>query len=449
MSQLQRLADQLAEVEYKDGEAIIRQGEPGNHFFVLAAGEAVVMRKVKVEDPDEAAQVVMELKGNQTFGERALLNNSTRSASVIARGPVRVLQISRETFEEVLGPLQHLINADRKWRERAAQQKAMASVSPLSARALALADLQSAEALWVSDCTQLLVARLRTAADSSVTLRQTSVAMAVATGRQGAVMRERKLAEIIVPMPFIPAVAKTFRDSTWLTAVLQCSALATLSQLLADTPLKQAGAAHFAASAAILLEHVHHHSVVLRSLSADTLIVDEDGHLQLVDMRFAKLLDTEGRTHTLCGEPEYLAPEVVSGAGHDENADWWALGVLLYYMLTLETPFAKEGATEAEVFRRIAQCQLSYPASVGADAREAIGALLSRDPLARPHKSQLKQMAFFREVDWAALQSMIVDEVPCPPEVQARIKQYQASPVAVPPLEGVPHKGAADWCAGF
>lgn len=65
----------------------------------------------------------MRLGPNQYFGERALLGNARRAATVTACGRVECLSISREMFEEVIGPLQHIINADRKWRERSELQQ--------------------------------------------------------------------------------------------------------------------------------------------------------------------------------------------------------------------------------------------------------------------------------------------------------------------------------------
>jgi len=62
-------------------------------------------------------------------------------------------------------------------------------------------------------------------------------------------------------------------------------------------------------------------------------MIDENGHIRLIDFGFSKLLSKE-KTYTNCGTPVYLAPEVITGQGHDQRADIWALGVLSCELLT-------------------------------------------------------------------------------------------------------------------
>ena len=60
-------------------------------------------------------------------------------------------------------------------------------------------------------------------------------------------------------------------------------------------------------------------------------MIAADGYLKLTDFGFAKYI--EGRTYTLCGTPEYLAPEILLNKGHGKPVDWWCLGILIYEML--------------------------------------------------------------------------------------------------------------------
>lgn len=54
----------------------------------------------------------------------------------------------------------------------------------------------------------------------------------------------------------------------------------------------------------------------------------------LTDFGLSKEIDELGRSNSLCGTVEYMAPEILLGKGHNKNADWWSVGILLYEMLT-------------------------------------------------------------------------------------------------------------------
>lgn len=74
---------------------------------------------------------------------------------------------------------------------------------------------------------------------------------------------------------------------------------------------------------------MHSKNIIFRDLKPENLLIGNDGYLKLTDFGFAKVLN-EGRTFTICGTPEYIAPEVILNQGHGKAVDWWTLGVLIY-----------------------------------------------------------------------------------------------------------------------
>jgi len=93
----------------------------------------------------------------------------------------------------------------------------------------------------------------------------------------------------------------------------------------------------------MMFEYLHSKNIVYRDLKPENLLIGADGYLKLTDFGFAKFV--EGRTYTLCGTPEYLAPEILLNkgewklnlknffSGHGKPVDWWCLGILIYEML--------------------------------------------------------------------------------------------------------------------
>ncbi|XP_017457623.1 cAMP-dependent protein kinase catalytic subunit PRKX isoform X1 [Rattus norvegicus] len=80
------------------------------------------------------------------------------------------------------------------------------------------------------------------------------------------------------------------------------------------------------------IEYLHSKEIVYRDLKPENILLDREGHIKLTDFGFAKKL--VDRTWTLCGTPEYLAPEVIQSKGHGRAVDWWALGILIFEMLS-------------------------------------------------------------------------------------------------------------------
>jgi serine/threonine protein kinase len=81
----------------------------------------------------------------------------------------------------------------------------------------------------------------------------------------------------------------------------------------------------------------------------------------IIDFGFAKYVPDPMKTFTLCGTPLYLPPEVILNRGHSGSADHWSLGVMIFEMLTGDTPFYKSGMGQMDLFRSIVKANFTLP----------------------------------------------------------------------------------------
>ena len=97
-------------------------------------------------------------------------------------------------------------------------------------------------------------------------------------------------------------------------------------------------------------------------------MIDKDGYLKLTDFGLSKQ-NIKGNSggHTICGTPEYIAPEILLNQGHGTPVDWWTLGVLVYELMLGYPPF--EGGTPLALYKDIVRNQPRYPRTMGSAAQ--------------------------------------------------------------------------------
>ncbi|KAK3375182.1 kinase-like domain-containing protein [Podospora didyma] len=226
----------------------------------------------------------------------------------------------------------------------------------------------------------------------------------------------RMLAE--VKHPFLITLWGTFYDSRNLYMVMDFVEGGELFSLLRKSGrFPNPVAKFYAAEVTLALEYLHSRNIIYRDLKPENLLLDRHGHLKITDFGFAKRVPD--KTWTLCGTPDYLAPEVVSNKGYNKSVDWWSLGILIYEMLCGYTPFW-DGGSPMKIYENILRGKVKYPAYINPDAQDLLERLITADLTKRlgnlyGGSQDVKSHRWFSEVTWDRLARKDIDAPYTPP----------------------------------
>lgn len=211
--------------------------------------------------------------------------------------------------------------------------------------------------------------------------------------------------------PNIVSLFCTFSDPGHLYYVIElCPNGELLTWLKRFGPLSLPCTRFYIAELVSALEFLHQHNVIHRDLKPENLLLSDTMHLKLTDFGTSKELqgaETLARSNSFVGTAEYVCPELLSVKENSAASDLWALGVIIYQMLTNRLAF--HGSTQYLTFQNVLHRKFAWPQQpMDPDARDLIENLLQLEPSARlgvglGGYDKLKAHPFFTGIDWTSL----------------------------------------------
>jgi len=417
-NKLIKLSSVMRVQSFQDGAYIIRQGEEGSRFYIINEGE---VRCTRLKPGSNEEEELVRLNAQEFFGERALITNEVRKANVIACGPVECLVLERTSFQSLLADVQEdLVTAmtNREVKEEAPAKEEAVDLNPRTA--FRYEDLKIMRTIGTGTFGRVKMVQHK-GTGQVCALKCMNKTEVVASHQERNIMAEKNLLFECSASPFILKLLQTYNHKNqilMLMEFIQGGELWSYIYEKTNTVKRSQGGGFemsavkfYSANVVLAFKHLHNKGIAYRDLKPENLLIDSKGYLKMIDFGFAKKFPylkngmKQDKTYTLCGTPEYLAPEIVMSKGYDKGVDYWALGCLIYELYLSRTPFQADYTTK--IFQNIiaADKVLAFPPRMDPQHVALIKKLLSVNPAFRLGNlsggiEEIIADPFFSSVNW-------------------------------------------------
>jgi len=336
-----RLTDLLTEVTFPKGEKLAEEGHPcKQNLYIIRTGRVTIA--------NDNGMINTLVQGDY-FGENTLRyeDGHISHQTITVEEETTCGVLTKSAIESVIGTVNRL-------------GKSLPPQPPKLDKTIKLKDLVKFRILGVGTFGKVwLVSHKRSG--KPYALKMLNKREIIGHHQVEGVIREKNIMSSI-DHPFVVNLIATFQDERslyMLIKLVQGGELFSVIHTESRDGVPNANARFYAACILESLSHLHHRHICYRDLKPENILIDGLGYCVLVDLGFAKIV--MDKTYTLCGTPEYLAPEIILSKGHDKGVDYWAFGVLIYEMLVGRSPFYSYGTDQVSLFKRIVQVKYSFP----------------------------------------------------------------------------------------
>ena len=371
--------------KYNEGEKIIKEGSFGANFYIVKEGEVVIsVNNVYLRT----------LNKKEYFGERSLLTNEKRSATVIAKTKVELYCLSKQCF------LRCLSNAMKEY---------LFNILYLHDEKILLENL-------------LFIKKLGSGTFGSVSLvinNQTKYPYAIKLIPKTLIDEEElhhyieleKNILLKIDHPFIVKLVKSLKDSKNIFFIMEYVQGKELYEVINDIGyLNKTQNNFYICSMLLAINYLHQRKIIYRDIKPENIMVLPNGYIKLVDFGAAKeIID---RTKTIIGTPHYMAPEVLFGKGYSFEVDYWSIAICMYEFICGEVPFGEDAKDPMSIYIQIVDQKLTFPVFVEYDRvfKSIMKAMLDKNPSNRlTNFYEIQKHTWFKDFKWDDLLNLNMD----------------------------------------
>lgn len=421
---LRKLASALTNMTFFKGEYVCKENEESPCLFIVSQGEVTVEGSGR---RSRHAVTNMSEGKVEVFGERSLQGEPQAVSVCVASETAEVLALDQASFLQVIQP-----------SEMDGTENHSGGTAGTVERPPVPSDLDEIGVLGWGSYAQVTLQRHKT----------TNVMYALKSLSKGRVMQKSQVAQVraerlvlkTANSPFIVKLFSTFRTDEHVSFLLEPCMGGDLFTVCERMEIFHSNvhARFFVACAVQGLDHLHKHLVIYRDLKLENMLLDKGGCCKLADFGLAKFV--VGHTFTLCGTPDYMAPEIISGVGHTRAVDWWALGAVIYALMTGSLPF--DAAIPQQTFLKVKRGIEPVLRITGFQGNwgDLVERLMRQDPSARlavrRGPGQVRRHPWFADArfDWKALNEGTMTP-PYVPVVRGKedLSNFDPNPEDAPP----------------
>ena len=366
--------------EYHDNDVIVQQRSRGDMLFIIKTGKVEVLK-------DNVN--IRTITKHDYFGERSVLFDEIRTATVVARGPVTCWTLLKSDFLEI-------INEDM----RGLLMKRI----ELQDDSIGFSNLVIVKTLGKGMFGNVFLA-VNPEKGTLYALKTVSRRKIETYEIEENILLERRML-LQIDHPLIVKLIKTFKDNKRLYFLMEFVKGQDLFDVLRQMGLlNDPDARFYTASMLLMMDHLHERDIIYRDLKPENVMVDEYGYPKLIDFGTAKII--QNRTYTIVGTPHYMAPEVIMGKGYGLVADIYSIGIMLFEFVCGSVPFGEDEEDPYVVYEKVLEHRLIFPHFIDPrlPARPIIEQMVNSNPAMRMGGSieNLKAHRWFKTLDWVRL----------------------------------------------